>query len=112
MNAHRRNYLSIGNIEMPFVRHCVECPKCLTRYVIAFSPYRNGSYLVRMGAGFTEEYILYCFCSNPPTSSRWKEEQIKRYLVCKAAYGRGYGTSEEIRASPATRRTSLALASL
>jgi len=28
------------------IRHCVECPKCLTRYLVACSPYRNGSYLV------------------------------------------------------------------
>src|SRR5215813_1489263 len=93
---------------MPFVRHCVEYPKCLTRYLIAFSPYRNGSYLVPMGTGLTEEYLLYCSCSNPPTSSRWKEEQIERYLVSKVAYSRGYGTPKEIRISPATRRTSLA----
>lgn len=82
---------------MPFLRHCVECPKCLTRYLIGFSPYRNGSCLVRIGSGWSEEYILYCSCSNPPVASRWKEEEIKRYLVSTAAHDQRYGTPEQIR---------------
>jgi ketosteroid isomerase-like protein len=28
------------------IRHCIECPKCLTRYVIGSSPYRNGAHLI------------------------------------------------------------------
>ena len=35
--------LVIGNRFMPRIRHCAECPKCGTRYLIAGSPYRNGS---------------------------------------------------------------------
>jgi len=27
------------------IRHCIECPKCRTRYLVGYSPYRNGSYL-------------------------------------------------------------------
>lgn len=90
---------------MPFLRHCVECPKCHTRYLIGFSPYRNGASLVRIGARLSDEYILYCSCSNPPVSSRWHGDQIKKYQVSKAAHSRRYGTPEEIARShidPAT----------
>ena len=83
---------------MPFVRHCVECPKCHTRYLIGFSPYRNGASLVRIGARLSDEYVLYCSCSNPAVSSRWHGDQIKKYQVSKAAHSRRYGTPEEIRA--------------
>src|SRR5438477_11049260 len=65
----------------PFLRHCVECPKCLTRYLIAFTPYRNGSYLARNDFGSSEEYILYCSCGRPPVSSRWKWSEVRRYSV-------------------------------
>jgi hypothetical protein len=34
------------------VRHCVECPKCHTRYLPGFTPYRNGSYLIPLTKGF------------------------------------------------------------
>jgi hypothetical protein len=78
-----------------FLRHCVECPKCLTRYLIAFTPYRNGSYLVRTDFGSSEEYILYCSCGRPPVSSRWKWSEVRRYSVSKVAHGRGFGTPQE-----------------
>ena len=42
------------------VRHCVECPKCCTRYLPGFSPYRNGSYLMPLSYGLSAEWILYC----------------------------------------------------
>src|SRR5882724_1713311 len=80
----------------PFLRQCVECPKCLTRYLIAFSPYCNGSHIVRTAAGPSEEYLLFCSCGRPPVSSRWKCSEVRRYAVSKAAHGRGYGTPEEI----------------
>ena len=35
----------------PRIRHCVECPKCHTRYLVGFSPYRNGSYLMPLSGG-------------------------------------------------------------
>src|SRR2546428_14111891 len=79
-----------------FLRHCLECPKCLTRYLIAFSPYCNGSHLVRTVFGSSEEYILYCSCGRPPVSSRWKWSEVRRYSVSKAAHGRGFGTPQEI----------------
>src|SRR3979409_537204 len=59
------------------VRHCVECPKCLTRYLVGFSPYRNGSYLMPLSAGFSEEWTLYCSCGRPPISSRWNLERAE-----------------------------------
>jgi hypothetical protein len=80
----------------PFIRHCVECKKCLTRYVIGFSPYGNGSYLVRDRGRPTEEYILYCSCANPFAPSQWREEEIEVYAVSKAAHRRGYGSNKEV----------------
>ena len=79
-----------------FLRNCVECPKCLTRYLVAFSPYGNGSYLVPAFAGLSDEYILYCSCGRPPVSSRWRRSELKRYAVSKVAHDRGYGTPAEI----------------
>jgi hypothetical protein len=80
----------------PRVRHCVECPKCHTRYLVGFSPYRNGSQLVPLVAGILEEWILYCSCGRPATSSRWNSTELKMYAVSDQAYGRGYGPPEEI----------------
>ena len=81
---------------MPFIRHCVECRKCSTRYLIAFSPYSNGSYLLRRTPGFADEYTLYCSCQQPLVFNSCKESELKTYVVCKAAHDRGYGTPEEI----------------
>jgi hypothetical protein len=83
-------------VAMPFVRHCVECSKCLTRYLIAFSPYRNGSYLWRQAPGSSDEYFLYCFCQQPPVFNNCKERDFRTCLVSKAAHARGYGTPAEI----------------
>jgi|HubBroStandDraft_3_1064219.scaffolds.fasta_scaffold06388_4 hypothetical protein len=38
---------------------CVECPKCLTQYLIGFSPYGNSSYLVPSVVGSLDRYTLY-----------------------------------------------------
>jgi len=78
------------------IRHCVECPKCLTRYLVACSPYRNGSYLVPTVAGSLEEYTLYCSCGRPPVSRRWRWDEVKTYEVSKIAYDRGYGKPDEV----------------
>jgi len=78
------------------IRHCVECPRCLTRYLVAFSPYRNGSYVVSAVAGFPEGCTLYCSCGSPPFSSRWRWSEVKTYVVSKQAQDRGYGTPDEI----------------
>lgn len=93
---------------MRFIRHCVECPKCQTRYVIGFSPYANGSILQRAHVGFLEEYILYCSCGSPPVCSRWNERQLSTYSVCKTAHKRGYGSHREIlqQSTPALRTDS------
>jgi hypothetical protein len=77
-------------------RHCVECPNCLTRYLIAFSPYSNGSYLVSTVYGSSEEYILYCCCTGLPVVSPWRSRETKAYEVSNEAYHRGYGTPDEI----------------
>ena len=81
---------------MSRIRHCVECPKCLTRYLIAFSPYRNGSYLVFAVYGSSEAYTLYCCCSGLPVVSHWTWKDTRAYEVSHEAYDRGYGTPEEI----------------
>ncbi|MFZ0732773.1 MAG: hypothetical protein WAM79_10660 [Candidatus Sulfotelmatobacter sp.] len=78
------------------VRHCVECPKCHTRYLIAFSPYSNGAYLVRTGSSPFDEYTLYCFCQGLrlPSVSKWR--RAKACEVSKPAHDRGYGALDEI----------------
>ncbi len=78
------------------VRHCVECPKCLTRYVLGFSPYRNGAYLLPLLGAFLDEWTLYCSCSRPPSSSRWSWTDLRRYAVSDRAHPRGYGSPDEI----------------
>ena len=79
---------------MPRIRHCVECPSCRTRYLLSFSPYRNGSRLVSAVAGAWDDYILYCSCSRG--SSRIRSSEVKRCDVSREAYRRGYGTAKEI----------------
>jgi len=81
---------------MARIRHCVECPKCRTRYLISFSPYGNGSYLIAAMNGSTEEYVLYCSCSSAIVASRWRWSEIKKCDVSRAAYDRGYGAPDEI----------------
>jgi hypothetical protein len=76
------------------IRHCIECPKCHTRYVIGASPYRNGAYLVSRLAGDSEAHTLYCCCGKPPASTRWNE--LKTYIVSNQAHDRGYGSPREI----------------
>ena len=78
------------------VRYCVECPKCLTRYLPGFSPYLNGSYLLSLAEGFAEEWTLYCACGRPHISSRWSWSDLKLYAVSSQAHDRGYGPPEEI----------------
>jgi hypothetical protein len=80
----------------PRVRHCLECPKCLTRYLIASSPYGNGSYVIPTVPYLWEEFTLYCACGKPAASSRWRWSELITCKVSKAAHQRGYGTSEEI----------------
>jgi hypothetical protein len=86
------------------IRRCVECPKCFTRYLIGFSPYRNGAYLVTTALGSSEEYTLYCSCCRPPASTQWKWSEMKPYAVAKAAHQRGYGSCQEIVALGDRRR--------
>jgi hypothetical protein len=86
----------IGNRFMPRIGHCAECPKCGTRYLIACSPYRNGSYLLPSVIGCWDEYVLYCCCRELPVASRWKVGEFKACEISKAAYDRGYGSAEEM----------------
>lgn len=78
------------------LRHCVECPECCTRYLIGFSPYRNGSYLLSFVTDSSEEYKLLCSCRRPPVCSRWNWSEMKTYAVSNGAYARGYGQPDEI----------------
>ena len=89
-------FSALGVSFMPRVRHCVECPKCHIRYLIAFSPYSNGSYVVPTADACWDEYILYCGCSRIAVASRWSGSEVQTCEVSKAAYERGYGTAEEI----------------
>lgn len=89
--------MSLHRVHMlPRVRHCVECPKCRTRYLPGFSRYGNGSYLVPLSHGVAAEWMLYCSCSNPHIVSRWDSEQLKAYEVCTQAHLRRYGSPDEI----------------
>ena len=85
------------------IRHCVECPKCHTRYVMGFSPYPNGSYLTASQQGLTEEWVLYCSCATPTVSSRWRHDELKFYALSNPAYRRGYGSVGEIVVAGANR---------
>jgi hypothetical protein len=78
------------------VRHCVECPKCGIRYLVGFSPYRNGSYLLPIARGSYQEWVLYCSCGSPPSHSRWKWDELQPYDVSRGAHVRGYGPPDEV----------------
>jgi hypothetical protein len=77
------------------VRHCVECPRCHTCYLIAFSPYSNGSYLLRMTGDF-EEYTLYCFCDGTHKANVCRWPEVKACKVSRPTYERGYGSRDEV----------------
>jgi hypothetical protein len=82
------------------LRHCVECPECCTRYLIGFSPYSNGAYLVSEASEALGDYTLFCFCRRPRVVSRSSRNKLKVYEVSNAAYVRGYGPAGEIWLSP------------
>jgi len=85
------------SVFMPMhIRRCVECPKCSTRYLIGFSPYRNGACLVPAAQGSFDAYTLYCACCHPPATSQWKWSDLKAFAVAKPAHKRGYGSCAEI----------------
>jgi hypothetical protein len=75
------------------IRHCVECPKCSTRYLVGFSPYPNGSCLRIFATRFDEEWTLSCSCGAP---SKWIWNELKLYVVSPQAHDRGYGSPEEV----------------
>ena len=79
------------------IRHCVTCPVCFTRYLIGFSPYANGSYIVSSRVGSFEEYTLYCSCRRWPICSRWSDSEITTCVVSYSAYQRGYGSPTEVK---------------
>jgi len=78
------------------LRHCVECPECCTRYLIGFSPYSNGAYLVSVMSEAEEDYRLFCSCRWTRVRSRWNRNDLKVYEVSNEAYVRGYGSAHEI----------------
>src|SRR5450755_391875 len=77
-------------------RHCVECPKCRTRFVPSFSLYRNGSYLIPLAANALSGWSLYCACGSPHVCSQWRGMELKAYQVPVEYYFRGYGSPDEI----------------
>ena len=89
------------------IRQCAECPKCLTRYPIAASPYGNGSYLVPAVPFLAEEYTLYCTCGKPAVATWCKKSEFQTFKVTAAAHQRGYGTPEEIMPTRGKSRGSL-----
>jgi len=93
-NVNLAESVTCRHLLMPRIRHCVECPKCLTRYLVSCSPYENGSQLLPAIEGCWNEYILYCRCKAP--ASRWKSSEFKSCQVSTEAFDRGYGTPEEI----------------
>src|SRR6516162_5142631 len=86
----------VGRLMTPRLRHCVECPKCRTRYLVGFSPYPNGTYLVPLNTEFQDEWLLHCSCARPLVCSRWRWSDLQKYDVSSQAHVRGYGTPEEI----------------
>lgn len=89
------NKSCLCGIQMSRIRHCVECPKCFTRYLVSFSPYRNGAYLIPTVEGSSDEYILYCVCSER-AARRWKWSEVLTCDVSRPAYERGYGSPDEV----------------
>jgi hypothetical protein len=79
------------------VRHCVECPKCRTRYLPGSNPYCNGSYLVPLTENLTAGWILFCSCGTAHVASRSNWSELKPYAVSAEAHRRGYGPPDEIR---------------
>jgi hypothetical protein len=96
LTRHTGGDQTVISILMYRVRHCVECPKCRTRYLPGFSPYRNGSYLIPLTAHSASGWILYCSCGKPPASSQWGSTDLKPYEICRQAYRRGYGSPDEV----------------
>jgi hypothetical protein len=98
VNVHcfERRGLILNQFMADRIRRCVECPNCLIRYLLASSPYDNGSYLIPTVTGSWDECALYCSCgkSRSPSLYRWNE--IKNYIVSKPANERGYGVPDEI----------------
>lgn len=78
------------------IRRCVECSRCRTRYLVGFSPYWNGAYLLPTRSGAFDTYALYCSCSRLSGPSLWRWNDMMPCAVAKPAYSRGYGTFDEI----------------
>lgn len=78
------------------IRHCISCPHCRTRYIIGFSPYGNGSYLLPSVVGSLAEYLLYCSCRGFPAPSHWKDSEIEVCEIPNSVYRRGYGSADEV----------------
>jgi len=95
-NLARASAVCSGSFMSARIRHCVQCPKCRTLYLVSASPYRNGSYLVRTPPSSLDEYTLYCACSVPAATSRWRSADMKACEVSRTAHRRGYGPPEEI----------------
>ena len=87
---------ALGDSMSARIRHCLQCPKCLTRYLVSASPYGDGSYLVHTTLHAVDEYLLYCACQTPAAVSRFRCGDLHRCEVTKDAHRRGFGSPEEI----------------
>jgi hypothetical protein len=76
-------------------RHCVECPNCHTRYIIGFSPFGNGSYIVARSED-AAIHFLFCSCGAESDCHPFKMSALRTYIVTAEAHARGYGSPDEI----------------
>src|SRR5215472_6906963 len=95
---------------IPRIRHCVECPKCGTRYLLGHSQYGNGSYLAVQPLGRSEEYNLYCSRRPAAKNTRRSWSDLTKYTVSNGAHQRGYGSRDEIIFFSSRENQDLALA--
>ena len=78
------------------LRHCAECPLCLTRYLLGASPYTNGAYILTNARFESDEYTLYCSCAKPAVLTLYRIRDLRLYKVSGTAHRRGYGAPDEI----------------
>jgi len=97
-STHSKPSPSTGDAMSARIRHCLQCPKCLTRYLVSATPYSNGSYLASVALHSFDEYVLYCSCQTPAVVSRWRGDDLHRCEVSRDAHRRGYGSPDEISA--------------
>jgi hypothetical protein len=79
---------------MSRIRHCLECNRCGTRYLISRSPYGNGAWITFTANRIGEGYVLHCSCRG--IAMPRNDSEVLICEVSKVAYERGFGTEKEI----------------